>query len=37
MALQAEIYQEAYHLSLTEFIESARKRITDPALLNLIS
>lgn len=37
MALQAEIYQEAYHLSLTEFIESARKRITDPALLSLIS
>ena len=37
MALQAEIYQEAYHLPLTEFIDSARKRITDPALLSLIS
>lgn len=37
MALQAELYQEQFHLPLGEFIESARKRMSDPELLQLLS
>ena len=37
MALQAEIYQAEFGISLEEFIESARLRIDDENLQNLIS
>ena len=37
MALQAERYQSEYGLSLEEFIESARLRIDDENLQNLLS
>jgi putative hydrolase of HD superfamily len=36
MALQAERYQDEYGLSLGEFIESARLRIDDEDLQNLL-
>jgi putative hydrolase of HD superfamily len=37
MALQAEIYQSKFDIPLTEFIESARLRIDDEVLKNLLS
>ena len=37
MALQAEIYQSKFDIPLTEFIESARLRIGDEVLKNLLS
>jgi len=37
MALQAEIYQAEYGFSLDEFIESARLRIDDENLRNLLT
>ena len=37
MALQAENYQDDYEMSLDEFIESARQRIVDEELINLLS
>ena len=37
MALQAENYQDDYEMSLHEFIESARQRIVDEELINLLS
>ncbi len=37
MALQAENYQVDYEMSLDEFIESARQRIVDEELINLLS
>jgi putative hydrolase of HD superfamily len=37
MALQAELYQEQFNLPLEEFIESARKRVSDPELIHLLS
>jgi hypothetical protein len=37
MALQAELYQEQFNLPLEEFIESARKRMSDPELIHLLS
>ena len=37
MALQAERYQDEYGLSLGEFIESARLRINDENLQNLLT
>ena len=36
MALQAEIYQSKFGISLDEFIESARLRIEDEVLKNLL-
>jgi len=36
MALQAENYQVDYNISLDEFIESARQRIVDDELQNLL-
>jgi putative hydrolase of HD superfamily len=32
MGLQAKVYQRTQHLNLDEFIESAKKRISDPNL-----
>jgi len=32
MGLQAKVYQLTQHLNLDEFIESAKKRISDPNL-----
>ena len=37
MALQAEIYQSEFDIPLNEFIESARLRIGDEVLKNLLS
>ena len=37
MALQAEIYQSEFEIPLNEFIESARLRIGDEVLKNLLS
>ena len=37
MALQAEIYQAEFGISLEEFIESARLRIDDEVLKNLLT
>jgi putative hydrolase of HD superfamily len=37
MALQAEIYQSKFDIPLTEFIESARLRIDDEVLKNILS
>ena len=37
MALQAEIYQSKFDIPLSEFIESARLRIDDEVLKNLLS
>jgi putative hydrolase of HD superfamily len=37
MALQAEIYQSKFEIPLNEFIESARLRIGDEVLKNLLS
>jgi len=37
MALQAEIYQTKFGISLDEFIESARLRIEDEVLKSLLS
>ena len=37
MALQAENYLDDYEMSLHEFIESARQRIVDEELINLLS
>ena len=37
MALQAELYHEQFKLPLEEFIESARKRVSDPELIHLLS
>ena len=37
MALQAEIYQSEHGISLEEFIESARLRINDDELKNILT
>lgn len=33
MALQAREYEDTYHMDLSEFIDYARKRVSDPRLL----